>query len=101
MSYAQTNAKRIGGTAGQSPLDEVLAAAGSVLSQFLEARRGRRELTRLANYDDALLADIGIARSDIEQALLLPWYSDPSQALEERVHRRNGSARWARSYQIR
>ncbi len=98
MSYAQTDANRIGGSAGQSRLGESLVAAGRVVSQFLDARRGRREITRLASFDDAMLADIGIARSDVEWALLQPWHSDPSLALEERINRRKDSARWARSY---
>lgn len=98
MSYAQTELKRIGGSTGQSPLREVLMVAGKAVSLLLEARWGRREITRLASFDDAMLADIGIARSDVEWALMQPWNADPSLALEQRINRRKETARWARSY---
>jgi uncharacterized protein YjiS (DUF1127 family) len=98
MAYAQTNVKRIGGSAGPSPLGEALVAAGRAVSQFIEARRGRREILRLASFEDSMLADIGIARSDVEWALMQPWNADPSLALEHRINRRKESVRWARSY---
>jgi uncharacterized protein YjiS (DUF1127 family) len=98
MTYAPTQANRIGGSSRQSPFVAVLNAASRIVVELREARHGRRELTRLANYGDAMLGDIGITRSDIEWALKQPWYADPSLALDARVNRRNVSVLWARSF---
>lgn len=98
MTYARIDAKRVGGSTGRSRLSESLNAAVRLLSDFLEARHGRREVARLARYDDIMLADIGIARADVEWALMQPWDADPSLALAMRVNRRKASARWARAF---
>lgn len=98
MTYAPTGTKRIGGSTERSPFSEALIAAGRVFSEFLEARRGRREVARLASFEDTMLADIGIARADVEWALMQPWYADPSLALARRFNRRKTAARWARSF---
>lgn len=87
MSYALTDEKRVGGSNRFSLLTEAVKAAGRVFLELLRARRGRRELTRLATFDDAMLADIGITRSDVEWALLQPWNVDPSIALAMRSGR--------------
>ncbi len=98
MTYAPTQTNRIGGSNRQSPIAMALNAPSRIFGELLEARRGRRELARLANYDDAMLADIGVTRSDIEWALKQPWNADPSLALDARVNQRNVSVRWARSF---
>jgi uncharacterized protein YjiS (DUF1127 family) len=43
--------------------------------------RHRREIASLANLDDHMLKDIGLARSDIEGALAEPLLSNPSLVL--------------------
>ncbi len=98
MTYTTTGAKRVGRSNRYSPVIESLNLAGRIVSDFLEARRGRRELSRLATYDDAMLQDIGIARSDVEWALMQPWNADPSLALAMRINRRKESVRWAKSF---
>lgn len=100
MTYAPTDAKRVGSSNRHSPFIEALSTAFRVYSDFLEARRGRRELVRLASYTDAMLSDIGIVRSDVEWALMQPWNADPSLALAMRINRRKESARWARSFWV-
>ena len=98
MTYAPADAKRVGGTSRHSPLSEALNTAGQLLRDFLEVRRGRREIARLARSDDAMLADIGITRGDVEWALMQPWNADSSLALAMRVDRRKAAARWARIF---
>jgi uncharacterized protein YjiS (DUF1127 family) len=98
MTYAPTDANRVGGTSRHSLLSEAFFTAGQLLSDFLEARRGRREIAQLVRSDDAMLADIGIARADVEWALMQPWNADPSLALAKRVDRRKASTRWARAF---
>lgn len=58
--------------------------------------RNRREIVRLATFDDRLLRDIGLTRADVDWALLQPRGVDPSEALAVRVERRRAATRWAR-----
>jgi uncharacterized protein YjiS (DUF1127 family) len=100
MTYAQNVTNRLGRPAGDSglllPLRQIFDYAG----RFLEARRGRREIAQLARSEDEMLADIGIARTDVEWALNQPWNADPSLALATRVSRRKAASRWARDFQV-
>ena len=98
MSYAPTDAKRVGESNRLSPFIESLYTAVRIIGVFLKARRGRREIARLSRYNDVMLKDIGITRSDVEWALMQPWNVDPSLALAMRVNRRNESLRWARAF---
>lgn len=50
-----------------------------------KALRHRQEIAQLADYDEALLKDIGLNQSDIEDALREPFYRDPSEALARHV----------------
>ncbi len=97
MTNAHIDARRAGRAGQFSPLIEALYSAGQLLGNFLEVQRGRREIARLASFDDTLLADIGIARADVDWALMQPWNADPSLALARRVDRRKAAARWARA----
>jgi uncharacterized protein YjiS (DUF1127 family) len=56
------------------------------------AWRNRRAAWRLARLDDRLLADIGLTRGDVERALSLPFWEDPTRQL----HRISWERRWAR-----
>lgn len=98
MTYAPIETNRLGRPANGSglllPFRQILEYAG----RFLQARRGRREIARLAGAEDAMLTDIGIARADVEWALMQPWDADPSLALAMRVNRRKAAARWARDF---
>jgi uncharacterized protein YjiS (DUF1127 family) len=53
----------------------------------------RRTVSRLIDLDDHLLADIGIARSDLRQALDQPFAFDPSLELQ-RIARRKRRRGW-------
>lgn len=98
MTYAPNVTNRFGRPAGYSrlllPLRQLLEYAG----RLLEARRGRREIAQLARSEDAMLADMGLDRSDVEWALMQPWNTDPSFALAMRVKRKKGAERWAREF---
>lgn len=88
MTYAPIATNRLGRPASGFglllPLRQLLNYAG----QLVEARRARREIVRLARAEETTLADIGIERSDIDWALMQPWDTDPSLALEKRFNRR-------------
>lgn len=64
---------------------ELLSNAGRALARWLvnvfKARRGRRLVQDMRDFDDAQLADIGLKRSDVESALQLPLSADPSHYL--------------------
>jgi len=62
----------------------VAAAARRVAGAFAAAwtvYRNRRQLRRLAELDDYLLADMGLSRADVEAAAVTPFYTDPTAKL--------------------
>jgi uncharacterized protein YjiS (DUF1127 family) len=70
----------------------LLALLTHWLKQVSRARRHRREANVLAGLDRNLLADIGITRADLNDALSGPFWEDPTallrqRALERRVYR--------------
>ena len=56
----------------------------SLFSRLFHNWKARREVNQLAEFDDFMLADIGVSRADVEWATKLPITTDPSQALEDR-----------------
>jgi uncharacterized protein YjiS (DUF1127 family) len=44
----------------------------------------RRELTRLADHDDRMLADVGLNRRDLCDARSEPFWLDPTTVLQQR-----------------
>jgi uncharacterized protein YjiS (DUF1127 family) len=64
---------------------EFLSGAGrwvlSALARLVTASRSRRQVVYMRDFDDAQLADIGLKRSDVENALQLPFTTDPSMYL--------------------
>ena len=52
----------------------------------------RKELARLADLDDRMLADIGLTRSDLHVARFAPFWQDPTSILKRRVKRRWGAS---------
>jgi uncharacterized protein YjiS (DUF1127 family) len=56
------------------------------------AWRHRHDATALASLDDRMLADIGLTRADLNDALAEPLWRDPTTVLA----RRRGERRWAR-----
>ena len=70
-------------------LSRTLKAAGAValarLTKFRNAIRHRRAIARLAEQEERLLADIGISRCDVRDALRQPIWRDPSAFLRRRA----------------
>ena len=54
--------------------------------------RARRDVAELARFDDRMLQDIGLSRTDVHAALDISWRSDPSSVLSQRA-----AERWALS----
>ena len=63
---------------GQSPsIGTTAAALAQGAWQIVVAIKHRRELPRLADLDDRMLADIGLRRSDLRTARSVPLWQDP------------------------
>jgi uncharacterized protein YjiS (DUF1127 family) len=60
----------------------------AALARYVTNWRNRRKLYRLGDLDDHLLADIGIERGEIEEALRLPLTLNPLYELDRRAHLR-------------
>ena len=63
----------------------LLALLTHWLKQISRARRHRREANVLAGLDRNMLADIGITRSGLNDALSGPFWEDPTALLRERA----------------
>jgi uncharacterized protein YjiS (DUF1127 family) len=55
------------------------------LKQIARARKHRRDANVLAGLDRSMLADLGISRSDLNDALSAPFWEDPTTLLRERA----------------
>ena len=66
--------------------------AGRTIAMLVRAVRqivgSRKELARLADLDDRMLADIGLTRSDLHVARFAPLWQDPTGILNRRAKRR-------------
>src|SRR3954451_2909700 len=74
----------------------LMQAIGRVISRtaaIAAAIRHRREVRQLCAWDDRMLKDIGMTRSDVMGALSEPLSRDPSAVLAARFGRRRGRAR--------
>ena len=70
----------------------VLSALLRDVSTAFRSWNARRHLKTLSEYDDHMLADIGITREDVRWALGLPFAYDPGIELQRRAlrHRAQG-----------
>jgi uncharacterized protein YjiS (DUF1127 family) len=66
-------------------LSEQFARAANAVAR---AMRNRRDARILAGLDRHMLADIGITRSDVNDAFSAPFWADPTELLRERVQER-------------
>jgi molybdate transport system substrate-binding protein len=77
-------------------LRDAFAIGLHALRQFIVAIRHHRELSRLVDREDHMLADIGLAREDLHAALAEPFWRDPTAGLARRageLRRRKAVAR--------
>jgi uncharacterized protein YjiS (DUF1127 family) len=66
-----------------------LAGAGALrVVDFVRAYLNRRDLQTLAGFDDRMLADIGLTKSDVRDAVAEPLWRDPTVVLVGRVRER-------------
>jgi len=79
-----------------APFRAVLALAGTLatrIGHIITAMRNRRDVELLAGFDDRLLADIGLTRSDLRYALGEPFWRDPGLVLTARAGERRAPRR--------
>jgi uncharacterized protein YjiS (DUF1127 family) len=66
----------------------LLAFVTRWLKDLARARRHRREAAALAGLDRRMLADIGLSRSDLDDAFSTPFWEDPTVLLRARAGER-------------
>jgi len=71
----------------------VAVATGSV--QFIKAVGRRRQLAQLGEFDERMLRDIGLTRSDLRDAASGPIWQDPTAVLVVRSVERRAARRLA------
>lgn len=69
-------------------LREIVTFAVMVAKRIGVVARHRREAAALAGFNDRMLADIGLTRSDLHDAYAEPWWRDPSRILARRARER-------------
>lgn len=84
-------ATRVSSPPGATFLGSVIRS----LMEFAKALQHRREIMHLAELDDRMLKDIGLARSDVEGALSEPLFNNPSLVLVRCVQRHMRAERLA------
>jgi uncharacterized protein YjiS (DUF1127 family) len=65
-----------------------VAALPMGLWRLVVAIKHRRELAHLADFDDHMLADIGLTRTDLRDADAEPLWRDPTSMLARRAAER-------------
>ena len=70
--------------ADASPSRALAAAVARWLRQRVQAYRHRSHAAALAGFDDRMLADIGLTRSDVRDAFAEPLWQDPTELLRTR-----------------
>jgi uncharacterized protein YjiS (DUF1127 family) len=63
--------------------------------RLVDAWRHRNDAAMLAGFDDRMLADIGLTRGDLNDALGEPLWRDPTSVLARRQRERRGARRAA------
>lgn len=72
-------------------LDRAGAAAAKRVRHVCEILRNRREAAVLASFNDRMLADIGLTRSDLRDAFAEPPWRDPTAVLATRAQERRSA----------
>lgn len=74
----------------------VSAIAGFVVArtrQLAQLVKNRRDASMLAGLDDRMLADIGLTRGDLRDAVAEPVWRDPTSILVSRAYERRANRR--------
>jgi uncharacterized protein YjiS (DUF1127 family) len=71
------------GPAEAGLLHSILRTVGNIAKRW----KSRTEVARLVDFDDHMLADIGLSRGDVREALDLPFWNDPGNSLQFRAAR--------------
>lgn len=71
----------------------LLAAAARSITAVVRALQDRREVRNLAEFDDRMLKDIGLTRSDVQSALAEPLLQNPSVMLVRCAERHSRAER--------
>ena len=74
-------------------LGRVVSAVGNVIMRHWRAFRNRRAARVLLEWDDRMLADIGLTRHDVRSAMSLPPGEDPTAQLVVRAVERRAAHR--------
>ena len=75
----------------------VLGQVARSVAEAIKALRHRREVKHLAEFDDRMLKDIGLMRSDVDSALAEPFFHNPSWVLVRCAERHTRAERMAPS----
>lgn len=79
-------------SAFSAPFAQVFAGFGSAAARLgrrvVTAWHHRRDVTMLASFDERMLRDIGLTRSDLNDALAEPLWRDPTAVLVRRQRER-------------
>jgi uncharacterized protein YjiS (DUF1127 family) len=78
-----------------------LGRAGALARRFvamMRAFKSRHDLQRLTEFDDRMLADIGLTRGDLRDAVAQPLWHDPTAVLVIRACERRQAARGSRGH---
>lgn len=70
-----------------------LGSLRNALAAPLQWYLRRREVARLADLDDHLLADLGLERSDVRWALEMPFAENAALELQQRARQRQRRVR--------
>lgn len=65
----------------------------SLLNRLARNWKAKRRIAALGNFDDYMLADIGVTRDEVEWAVGLPLTVNAAIALEERAFHRRKTGR--------
>jgi uncharacterized protein YjiS (DUF1127 family) len=78
------------------PLVRLTHTAGTMalrVVNFLRALKARHQMDGLAGFDDRMLADIGLTRGDLRDAIAEPLWRDPTAILVARSRERRTARR--------
>jgi uncharacterized protein YjiS (DUF1127 family) len=76
---------------GAKAFTRIAESAGAVVLRvvdFVRAYLNRRDIHTLAGFDDRMLADIGLTKGDVRDAIAEPLWRDPTAVLVSRVRER-------------